>query len=68
MVRWGRSVQELLTAKKRSAALRKQIVQFNDDTRDTGQGTLKTGYDLQRQRAARRNINAALWVRARAMG
>lgn len=38
-----RSVQELLTAKSRSTALRQQIIKFNEDIRATGQETLKTG-------------------------
>ena len=55
-------MQELLTAKSRSAALRQQIVRFNEELKHTGQETLKTGHELQRHKAARRNINAAVVV------
>lgn len=57
-----RSVQELLTAKSRSAALRQQIVRFTHELKRTGQETLTKGVELQRHKAARRNINAATVV------
>lgn len=58
----ARSVQELLTAKSRSAALRQQIVRFTDELKRTGQETLDKGVELQGHKAARRNINAAMAV------
>ncbi len=55
-------MQELLTAKSRSAALRQQIVRFTHELKRTGQETLTKGVELQRHKAARRNINAATVV------
>lgn len=55
-------MQELLTAKSRSAALRQQILRFTDELKRTGQETLGKGLELQRHRAVRRNINAAVVV------
>ena len=55
-------MQELLTAKSRSAALRQQILRFTDELKCTGQETLTKGLELQQHKAARRNINAAVVV------
>ncbi len=58
------SAQELLTAKSRSAALKHQIVRFNEDIKHTGQGTLTLGFELQKQKTTRRNIQVATVVLA----
>jgi len=37
-------------------------MQFNDDIKDSAQETLKTGHELQKQKAARKNIKDAIFV------